>query len=85
LDLLLRSHPFEADCVCPECAEKRAESRLRAIKNFIDWANAPITAGLQRVERILVEGLDVPIDLSNRAGLRRWKKGVTTVRIGAHV
>jgi hypothetical protein len=81
----LNSHAYAADCVCPTCAGHRADGKLAVIDDFINWANAPLRAGMLRFvdSRPDADGIDVPIALLRKAGLpyRHIASGVKTLRM----
>jgi len=67
---LLSSHAYAADCVCPTCADHRIGQKLQQVHKFINWANAPLLAGMRRVsERERIQGVDVPIAELRAIGL----------------
>ena len=67
---LLSSHPYAVDCACPRCADYRIGKKLQVFQDFINWANAPLLAGMRRVsEREKIHGVDVPIAELRAIGL----------------
>lgn len=80
---LHRTHDYQKDCCCPTCADDRARLRLAVIVDFINWANAPLLAGMRRAteNRLKPKGLDVPIEVWKSAGFKS-RNGVENVRLG---
>jgi len=71
--------------VCPNCAEHRTERRYGVYRDYINWANAPLLAGLQRVERPAVAGVDIPFPVWKSASLpvSKHHKPERVFRVGA--
>jgi len=82
----LNSHRYAADCPCPLCADRRADRKLAVIHDFIDWANAPLLAGVRRFveSRRTIEGVDVTVAELRENGISCRRVPVPTLRLLGH-
>jgi hypothetical protein len=84
----LKAHGYQKDCVCPSCAEYRADRNLAVIQDFIDWANGDWLDRIRRAvnNRLTPQGIDVPLPVWKAAGCRvpPGQSLLPVVRLGAH-